>query len=343
MEDAAFVVSVVKFSAIWGDWPRLSYFKGNGLPHPCRSCCWSDRVGVRGPRWNPTLRQNRAKGWGNLQRQGGSTRTALESDPSPKPCERVGQPASRFIQFSPRGDPHERIHKSYALIQQRVHHLCVLGTLVADSRHPVRPLLHSRVHRIRPSAAGRRIGRRTGSLLRRRSHADSDRDRVLRLGCPQSYVVRGGAQDTLADAGQDGWGAAATAASAAVGALFLLLTAVVAALAYPIASSGNQLLTSALNDFAWAGFVLTSFPRGMLIMAAAFGLWRARQISNALFAGGVAAVVLVLLGGTTWLSGGFWAPDGVYSRFVSPAIGLVWGMVVSAVLLTRSPATRAGW
>jgi hypothetical protein len=73
------------------------------------------------------------------------------------------------------------------------------------------------------------------------------------------------------------------------------------------------------------------------------GLWRARLTSNALFAGGVAAVVLVLLGGTTWLSAGFWAPDGVYSRFFSPAIGLVWGMVVSGVLLTRSPATRAGW
>ncbi len=89
--------------------------------------------------------------------------------------------------------------------------------------------------------------------------------------------------------------------------------------------------------------MLTSFPRAMLIMAAAFGLWRARLISNALFAAGVAAVVLVLLGGTTWLGGGFWAPDGVYSRFVSPAIGLVWGMVVSGVLLTRSPVTRAGW
>src|SRR6202011_604210 len=147
---------------------------------------------------------------------------------------------------------------------------------------------------------------------------------------------------TLADAGQDGWGAAATASSAALGALFLLLIAAVAALAYSIASSGNHMLTSGLNDFVWAGFVLTSFPRAMLIMAAAFGLWRARLISNALFAGGVAAVVLVLLGGTAWLSG-HWAPDGVYSRFVSPAIGLVWGMVVSGVLLTRSPATRAGW
>ena len=153
----------------------------------------------------------------------------------------------------------------------------------------------------------------------------------------------GALRTTLADAGQDGWGAAATASSAALGALFLLLIAVVAALAYSIVGSGNHMLTSGLNDFVWAGFVLTSFPRAMLIMAAAFGLWRAGQISNALFAAGVAAVVLGLLGGTTWLTGGFWAPDGVYSRFVWPGIGVVWGMVVSGVLLTRSPATRSGW
>ena len=148
---------------------------------------------------------------------------------------------------------------------------------------------------------------------------------------------------TLADAGQDGWGAAATASSAALGGLFLLLITVGAALAYSVAGSGNHALTSALNDFAWACVVLTSFPRAMLIMAGTFGLWRAGLISNALFAAGVAALVLVLLGGTTWLTGGFWAPDGVYSRFVSPVIGVVWVLVVSRVLLTRSPATRAGW
>jgi hypothetical protein len=148
---------------------------------------------------------------------------------------------------------------------------------------------------------------------------------------------------TLADAAQDGWGAAATAASAAVGGIFLLLITVGAALAYSIAGSGNLALASGLNDFAWAGIVLSSFPRAMLIMASAFGLWRAGLISNALFTAGVAAVVLVLLGGTTWLSGGFWAPDGAYSRLVSPLIGLVWVVVVSRVLLANSPATRTGW
>jgi hypothetical protein len=148
---------------------------------------------------------------------------------------------------------------------------------------------------------------------------------------------------TLADAGQDGWGAAATAASAAFGGLFLLLITVGAALAYSIAGSRNSAFLSGLNDFAWAGVVLSSFARAMLIMSAAFGLWRAKLISNALFAVGVGAVVLVLLGGTTWVSGGFWAPDGAHSRFVSPVIGLAWALVVSWVLLTRSPASRAGW
>ncbi len=148
---------------------------------------------------------------------------------------------------------------------------------------------------------------------------------------------------TLADAGRDGWGAAATASSAAAGGLFLLQVTVVAALAYSIARSGNNTLTSGLNDFVWACVVLSSFPRAMLIMSGAFGLWRAGLISNAFFAAGVAAVVLTLLGGTTWLSGGVWAPDGTYSRFVSPIIGLVWALVVSRVLLTRSPATRAEW
>ena len=103
------------------------------------------------------------------------------------------------------------------------------------------------------------------------------------------------------------------------------------------------MLTSGLNDFAWASVVLSSFPRAMLIMAGTFGLWRARLISNALFAAGVAAIVLALLGGTTWLSGGLWAPDGAYTRFFAPGIGFLWVLVVSRVLLARSPATRAGW
>jgi hypothetical protein len=148
---------------------------------------------------------------------------------------------------------------------------------------------------------------------------------------------------TLTEAGQDGWGAAATASSAALGGLLLLLVTVTAALAYSIAGSANPLLLAGLNDFTWAGVVLSSFPRAMLIMSGAFGLWRAGLISNGLFTVGVGAVVLVLLGGTTWMSGGLWSPDGVFSRLISPLIGVAWVVIVTRVLLSRSPPTRGAW
>ena len=66
---------------------------------------------------------------------------------------------------------------------------------------------------------------------------------------------------TLSDAGREGWGAAAPAASAAFGSLVLLQIAVVAALALSIAGSGNHALISGLNDFTWALVVLSAFPR----------------------------------------------------------------------------------
>jgi hypothetical protein len=148
---------------------------------------------------------------------------------------------------------------------------------------------------------------------------------------------------TLTEAGQEGWGAAATAASSVFGGLYVLQIALGAAVAYSIAGAGNPLLTSALNDFSWALAVLSAFPRAMLIMSGVFGLWRSGLISNALFTVGVGMVILGVLGGTTWLSGGLWAPDGIYTRFVSPVLLLVWVLVVSRVLLARAPALRTGW
>ena len=77
---------------------------------------------------------------------------------------------------------------------------------------------------------------------------------------------------TLADAGLDGWGAASTAASAAFGALFLLLIATGGALAYSMGDPGNRTLLRGLHDSGWALIVLSSFPRAMMIMSWAFGL-----------------------------------------------------------------------
>ena len=144
---------------------------------------------------------------------------------------------------------------------------------------------------------------------------------------------------TLRDVGLGGWGAAATAASAALGGVFFVLIAVGAALAHSIGGSGNETLIAGLNDLSWVLGVMSSFPAAMLIMAGTFGLWRAGIISNALFWAGVAAVVLLVLRGTTWASDGFWAPDGAYARFISLIVALAWVTVVSGLLVMRSSAT----
>lgn len=149
-------------------------------------------------------------------------------------------------------------------------------------------------------------------------------------------------RNTLVEAGQEGWGTAAAVSSAAFGALYFLIVAVGASLAFPISAAGNSGVAPALNDFAAVLGVLISFPRAMLIMSGVFGLWRAGMISNGLFTIGVVAVVLGVLGGTTWMSSGFWAPNGAFTRFVSPILLFAWVIMVSRVLLTR-PLDRAGW
>jgi hypothetical protein len=142
----------------------------------------------------------------------------------------------------------------------------------------------------------------------------------------------------LRDAGMGGWGAAATASSAAWGAVLFVRMTVRAALAFSIAGSGSQQLTSGLNDLGWVLTVVLAFPTAMFVMSGAFGLWRARIISKRFFAAGVTAVVLVLLGGTTWARNGFWAPDGAYA-LVSEVVWLVWIVVLSGFLTMRSPST----
>jgi hypothetical protein len=76
----------------------------------------------------------------------------------------------------------------------------------------------------------------------------------------------------------------------------------------------------------------------MLVMSGSFGLSRAGSISKAAFTAGVAAVIRVSLGGTTWAGDGFWSPDGAYCRYISPIVFLGWIAVVSGFLVMRSPS-----
>jgi hypothetical protein len=142
----------------------------------------------------------------------------------------------------------------------------------------------------------------------------------------------------LRDAGFAGWGAAATASSAALGAILFFRMAVRAGLALSIADLGHLQVTSGLADLAFALTVISCFPAAMFVMSGAFGLSRAGTISKRVFSAGVAAVVLVLLGGTTWAGDGFWAPDGAYA-LIAQIVLLAWIAVLSGFLAMRSPFT----
>jgi len=185
-----------------------------------------------------------------------------------------------------------------------------------------------------------KVGASSAKLV---SFYDGDRTRILISTIIFCFAIlnllwfAAALASALRDVGQGGWGAAVTASSAALASVLFVLVTVGAALAYSVAGSGNDTLTSGLNDLSWVCMVIISFPAAMLIMAGAFGLWRAGIISNAFFTVGVAAVVLALLGGTTWAGNGFWAPDGAYSRFISPIVGLAWIAVISGLLVMRAP------
>ena len=67
-----------------------------------------------------------------------------------------------------------------------------------------------------------------------------------------------------------------------------------------IAGAGDGTTAATLNTAFWAGIVMTSFPRAMLIMSGSFGFWRSGLISNSEFGACVAAVVSCV-----WLLGSF--------------------------------------
>lgn len=175
------------------------------------------------------------------------------------------------------------------------------------------------------------------------SFYDGDRTRVLIAATLLAFNVlnlmwfAAGLSSVLRDAGKGGWGRAATASSAALGAVLFVLYTVSLTLAYSVAGSGNTQIASGLNDLSWILTIAASFPAAMLVMSGSFGLWRAGIISTGPFLAGVTAMTLILLRATTWAGDGFWAPDGAYSQYISTGVALAWVAVVSGFLYVRSP------
>ena len=180
------------------------------------------------------------------------------------------------------------------------------------------------------------------------SFYDGDRTRILIAATLLAFNLlnlmwfAAALSSVLRDAGKGGWGNAATASSAALGAILFVLFTLNLVLAYSIAGSGNNQVTSGLNDLSWILAIVASFPAAMLVMSGSFGLWRAGIISSAPFSAGVAAMVLILLRATTWAGDGFWAPDGAYTHYISTIVALAWVAVVSGFLMMQRPsAARA--
>jgi hypothetical protein len=95
---------------------------------------------------------------------------------------------------------------------------------------------------------------------------------LLWFGATLSSVLR--------DAGLAGWGAAATASSAALGAILFLRMAVRAGLALSTADLGQLQVASGLADFSFALTVISCFPAAMFVMSGAFGLSRGPESSR---------------------------------------------------------------
>jgi len=165
---------------------------------------------------------------------------------------------------------------------------------------------------------------------------------ILGLGILNLMWFASAIRTALSEAGRDGWGASATASSAAFGAIAFVLIAAQAALAYSVAGTGNVSFITGINDLGWAAFVLSALPRAMLIMSGTFGFWRAGIISDRNFTIGVGAVFAGVFASTTWLPGGFWAPDGLYSAVIFPIIGLVW-VVAAGRVLAKLPISKNGF
>src|SRR5262249_1744713 len=104
----------------------------------------------------------------------------------------------------------------------------------------------------------------------------------------------------------------------------------------------NDVLVSGLAGLGSAAWVLSSFPRAMIVMAGSFGFWRAGFISSNQFKVAVGLVILGGLGGTTWFADGFWAANGLFCWVILPASELVW-IVAANRVLKRAPSTRTGF
>lgn len=117
--------------------------------------------------------------------------------------------------------------------------------------------------------------------------------------------------------------------------LFVLIVAIPAALAFNIASTAEPRVTKAIYDLVWPLQVLIAFPSAALVGAASFASLRARLFPSGVCWAGLAAAVVVLVGGATWSRTGYWSPSHGYG-YAALFVFLSWVVVTSALLFWRA-------
>jgi hypothetical protein len=143
---------------------------------------------------------------------------------------------------------------------------------------------------------------------------------------------------TLRNEGEVRLGATVIASGATMVGVSLMILGVNAAQVFGVAATDPD-AASTLNSLAWACQVIVSWPVAALALATAVGAWRTAIFPPWLAYASIAGAVVLALGGTTWATDGFWAPDGAFS-FITVIVFLLWAIVTSWVFMQRVTAAE---
>ena len=143
----------------------------------------------------------------------------------------------------------------------------------------------------------------------------------------------------LRNAGEIRLGATVLASGAAMVGIALMVLSFNAGQVFGVAATDPD-ASATLNSLAWACQVIVSWPVAGLALATAVGAWRAGIFPQWLAYASIAGAIVLALGGTTWATDGFWAPDGAFS-LITVIVFLLWAIVTSWIFMQRVATAEA--
>jgi hypothetical protein len=164
---------------------------------------------------------------------------------------------------------------------------------------------------------------------------------LLGLAVPLFLAFVAAAAVSLRRAGEPLLAGIALATGVTAAAMFGALVVTFGALAQGVARTADAGVAKAIYDVSWSIEVLVSFPAAMFVLVVSAGGIGAGILPRWFGWLGVVAALAFAVGGTTWASSGFWAPDGGYTT-LTELVFLAWLLAVSVLLLRRPQPAEAG-